>query len=163
MKAKRFGIALGIALVLPMMVHYGVSTFTPKPQWKDYHKSYSPYYSEDYKDATPEEKKKMKENQQKQDDAYRNKQKVFQRTLFYVAVPVGIIAIIVGGFLSMHAIGAGLIFGGIFTCIDGYCWYWSELPDGMRFISLLIAFTVMIVVGYTKLNYKKEASPQEVK
>ena len=71
-----------------------------------------------------------------------------------MAAPAGIAAIVVGSFLSVQAIGAGLIFGGIFTITDGYCWYWTELEDWMRFLSLLIAFVVLVVIGYKKLNEK---------
>jgi hypothetical protein len=43
------------------------------------------------------------------------------------------------------------MFGGIFSVLDGYCNYWSELPDGARFMSLLIAFVVLIYIGWRKL------------
>ena len=75
----------------------------------------------------------------------------FSPALFIVAVPIGIAAIIVGALASIQAIGTGLMFGGIFTVMDGYCWYWSELQDWMRFLSLLAAFVVLIFIGYRKL------------
>lgn len=79
---------------------------------------------------------------------------MFQRRLFFVATPIGLAAIIIGSFLAVQAVGAGLIFGGIFTLIDGYCWYWSELQDWMRFLSLLAAFVVLVVIGYVKFDKK---------
>jgi hypothetical protein len=36
MIAKRFALAFGIAVVFPAMIHFGVSTFSPKPRWPDY-------------------------------------------------------------------------------------------------------------------------------
>ena len=43
------------------------------------------------------------------------------------------------------------MFGGIFLLLDGYCNYWSELADSMRFLSLLAAFIVLMYIGYKKL------------
>lgn len=154
MLAKKFGFGFGIAVLLPMLIHYGVSTFSPQPKWQDYHKH--SYYS-DYQNASDEEKKQLQEEREEKDKAYRSQRKLFERRLFFVATPVGIAAIIIGSILGVQAVGAGLIFGGIFTLIDGYCWYWSELQDWMRFLSLLIAFVVMVGIGYTKINDKTKS------
>lgn len=108
MLAKKFALGFGIAIILPMVIYYGVSTFSPAPKWNDYY-------------------------------------------LFYVAVPLGIFAILFGAFSPIQAIGTGLMFGGIFTLTEGYFCYWSELQDWMRFLSLLIAFVVLIYIGYRKL------------
>jgi len=148
MLAKKFALGFGIAIILPMLVHYGVSTFCPRPQWRDY---YGSGYYQRIQNASPEQKAKLEQERKKQDDKYRNAQKCFQRNLFFVAVPVGIISIILGSITLVQAIGTGLMFGGIFTLVDGYCWYWSELQDGMRFLSLLAAFVVLIYIGYRKL------------
>ena len=150
MLAKKFGFGFGIAVILPMLVHYGVSTFSPQPKWVDY------YGSEYYQESTPEEKKELQEKRKKKDDAFRSRRKVFEQRLFFIAIPVGIAAIITGAILAVQAIGAGLIFGGIFTLIDGYCCYWSELQDWMRFLSLLAAFIVIVFCGYMNLNNKNE-------
>jgi len=148
MLAKRFGVGVGIAILLPMLVHYGVSTFCPSPKWKD-------YYQYDYssaKDKTPEQKAAAQKERKEKREVFDARRKTFEQKLFYVATPVGIAAIIVGSYLAVQAVGAGLIFGGIFTLIDGYCWYWSQLDDWMRFVSLLIAFVVLVVIGYRKLS-----------
>ena len=147
MLAKKFGFGFGIAIILPMLVHYGVSTFSPSPKWQDHYSSY--HYSE-YQEATPEQKKILQDQDRKKEETYQYQRKTFERHLFYVATPVGIAAIVIGSVLVVQAIGAGLIFGGIFTLIDGYCWYWSELQDWMRFLSLLITFVVLIFVGYRR-------------
>jgi hypothetical protein len=149
MLAKKFALGFGIAIILPMLVHYGVSTFSPAPQWQDRYKNYS---YQKYQNATSEEKIKLDKDRDAAEKIWRDKEKIFQRHLFLVAVPVGIAAIIIGAFSLIQAIGTGLMFGGIFTLIDGYCWYWSELQDWMRFLSLLAAFAVLILIGYRKLG-----------
>ena len=69
-------------------------------------------------------------------------------------MPFGIAAIIAGAVVSIQAIGAGLIFGGIFALTTGYIGYWYHLQDWMRFLSLLAAFCLLVFVGYKKLNNK---------
>jgi len=148
MLAKKFGFGFGIAVLLPLLVHYGVSTFSPAPKWDQYHTN---NYSQ-YQGATPEEKERLRAEDDKRREKYKQHRKMFERHLFYVATPIGIAAIIIGATLAVQAVGAGLIFGGIFTLVDGYCWYWSELQDWMRFLSLLAAFIVLVACGYRKLK-----------
>lgn len=150
MLAKKFALGFGIAVILPMLVHYGVSTVTPAPKWQDYYGSCG-YYYEENKNATPEQKTKLQNERNKKQQAYKDSQKRFQQHLFVAAVPIGIAAIILGALSAIQAIGTGLMFGGIFTLMDGYICYWSELQDWMRFVSLLIAFIVLLFIGYRKL------------
>ncbi len=150
MLAKKFALGFGIAIILPMLVHYGVSTFSPAPKWQDRY-NYSSYHYQDYAKATPEQKAKMDNERKEKEKIWQQKEKIFQQHLFVVAVPVGIAAIILGAIAPIQAIGTGLMFGGIFSLIDGYACYWSELQDWMRFLSLLAAFAVLIFIGYRKL------------
>jgi hypothetical protein len=142
MLAKKIALGFGIALVFPMMIHFGVSTFVEEPNWRDYHGRYA-YDQNESSQAKAERIKKQ--------EFFDAKQRDYQRVLFSVAVPLGILAIVVGAVLPVAAIGTGLMFGGIFSVLDGYMNYWSELPDGARFISLLLAFIVLLWVGYRKL------------
>jgi hypothetical protein len=36
MPAKKIALGFGIAIVLPMLIHYGVATFYPEPRPEDY-------------------------------------------------------------------------------------------------------------------------------
>ena len=148
MLAKKFALGFGIAIILPMLVHYGVSTFSPAPKWQDRYDSYS---YQRYDKAAPEERAKIDKDRKENDRIWKEKEKIFQRNLFFAAVPIGIICIIVGAVISIQAIGTGLMFGGIFSLTEGYMFYWSELNDWMRFVSLLAAFIVLIYIGYRKL------------
>lgn len=149
MLAKKFALGFGIAIILPMLIHYGVSTITPMPKWED---RYSSNYYQDYQNATPEAKIEMKKQEEQKAQVLREKQRIFQRNLFFVAVPVGIFSILFGSVVAIQSVGTGFMFGGIFCLIQGYSFYWSELQDWMRFVSLLLAFVVLIFVGYRKLE-----------
>jgi len=141
MIAKKFALAFGIAVVFPAMIHYGVSTFSAEPRWQDYH-------------VKPLIDSNSAEYQQK-DGEYRTAEKLFEKHLFTVAVPLGLITIVVGALVALPAIGTGLMFGGIFSVSDGYFNYWSELSAQLKFSSLLAAFIVLLVVGYRKLEKKQ--------
>jgi len=148
MLAKKFAVGFGIAIIFPMMLHFGVSTFVPAPDWKDYPGVSESWYGEHGQVLSPESAAQL----QRERDNFDEKQRVFQRALFSITVPVGILVIILGSMLSVPAIGTGLMFGGIFSVLDGYMNYWTELPDSARFVSLLCAFIVLVWVGYRKLS-----------
>src|SRR2546425_1981011 len=115
MLAKKIALAFGIAVVFPMLLHYGVSTFSPRPKWEDYQVQglFDPH-------ATAEEKAQRQAEQQKKQQERKAAEKRFEQHLFAVAVPLGLIAILCGAFLRIPATGAGLMFGGIFSVCDGY-------------------------------------------
>jgi hypothetical protein len=122
------------------------------PKWRDYqvHSTFDPY-------APPAEKGQREAKQQIMQGAYRADKKRFQQQLFAIAVPLGLATLAAGAFLRRPAIGTGLMFGGIFSICDGYFNYWSELADVLKFGSLLVAFGLLIFLGYRRLERKEVA------
>ena len=148
MLAKKIALGFGIAVVFPMLIHYGVSTFVHSPRWVDYEVQLNPSDS-------PQEKAQRQVEGQQKDKEYRAAEKRFQQHLFAFAVPLGLVALLIGAFLRLPAIGTGLMFGGIFSICDGYFNYWSELADAMKFVSLVVAFVLLIFLGYRRLERKE--------
>ncbi len=132
MLARKIAIGVGIALIFPLLIYYGVSTFHPPPRHSEYFQA-----GGDWED--PEKR-----------GAFDAAAKSFARTLYFVAAPLGIAAILIGPFLAVQAIGTGLIFGGIFAVAGGYWWYWDWLENWLRFVSLAVAAGVLVYVGYRK-------------
>ena len=132
-----------------MMIYYGVSTFSPRVRWEDYRVREN-YRLHDEK-ISAEEKARIRQEQRELDERRRHHEKRFETHLFYTAVPLGITAIIIGSLITVQVVGAGLIFGGIFSVTQGYACYWSELDDWMRFVSLAIVFALLVYIGYRKL------------
>jgi len=141
MLAKKFALAFGLAVIFPAMIHCGVSMFSPQPRWQDY-------------TVAPMIDSNSTEWQQKEAER-RAAEKVFEKHLFAVAVPLGLVAIVVGAFFLSPAIGAGIMFGGIFSVCDGYFNSWAELSATLKFFSLLATFVVLLLVGYKKLEPKR--------
>ncbi len=152
MLAKRFALGFGIAVIFPMMLYYGVGSFSPPPHWQDYQVE---NFQERHERGDLEEQQRLEAERLERRDRFLEHTRHFQKLLFFVAVPIGIIAIIVGTFIALPAVGTGLLFGGILSVTTGYLAYWTELPESLRFVSLFISFVVLIVVGYKKLETRQ--------
>lgn len=146
---KQFAVGIGIAVLLPLFVYYGAALLSPPANRSG---SNDDIYIKQQNAKTPAEKKKIgaeiHRREKEQDAADRRNQQME----FYVAYPVGILAIIAGAFLSVTAVGAGLMFGGIFTLTTGSCLYWDKMGDGLHFGAILIALIVIASLGMWKVR-----------
>jgi hypothetical protein len=140
MLARQIAIGFGIAIIFPLLIHYGVATFHPAPKFESSTTLLAP-------NATADERKEYSAQQQQRQKAYAEAAKEFARILVIVATPLGLAAILIGAYLSFQAIGTGLIVGGILSVSWGYWSYWSYLDDWIRFASLLAGFALLIFVG----------------
>jgi len=146
--SKENAVTFGLAVILPVLVYYGVSTAGPPPKYEDYCvKSYEARTES----ASKEEKFRLEKEEQKLSKAREAAEKRFEERLFEAAAPIGILALIIGSFLRPATVGAGLMFGGLFTFTEGLWWQWRELPDGMKFVMLLVATITIIIIGYRRL------------
>jgi uncharacterized membrane protein YphA (DoxX/SURF4 family) len=150
MLARQIAIGFGIAMIFPLLVYYGVSTFYSPPKFN------AIVTATVFRQAnpTPEQQKEYEDRQrerQKQQDAYTTAARDFARVLVMVSTPLGVAAILIGAYLKFYAIGTGLIFGGIFAVAWGYWTYWNYLDDWMRFVSLLLGFVILVFVGYRRV------------
>jgi len=147
MLARQIAIGFGIAMIFPLLVYYGVSTFHSAPKTQDFFKTVCPVTG-----TQPEERKACIQKQEAERQAYAAAAKEFARWVVVVATPLGVAAILIGAYLKLYAIGTGLIFGGIFTVAFGYWGYWQYLDDWMRFLSLLVGFGILLFVGYFRVS-----------
>jgi|SRR6266446_8637835 len=139
MLALQIAVGFGIAVIFPLLVYYGVSTFHPPPK--------RPAKATPASDATADERKAHDDERRRSQEAYDAAAKSFSRVLILTATTLGVAAILIGAFLSIHAIGTGLVFGGIAAVAHGYWTYWRYLEDWIRFISLLAGFAMLLFVG----------------
>ena len=150
MLARQIAIGFGIAMIFPLLVYYGVSTFYPPPKFNAI--VTATLYRQS--NPTPEQQKEYEDRQrerQKQQEAFSAAARDFARVLVIVSTPLGVAAILIGAYLKFYAIGTGLIFGGIFAVAWGYWSYWNYLDDWMRFVSLLLGFMILLFVGYRRV------------
>ena len=77
---------------------------------------------------------------------------VYNRNIFFVALGIGILTIIVSVFLSLEVVAGGFMAGGVLLVIYGTLRYWGSLSDVWRTIMLGLSLVVLVWVGYKKLN-----------
>ena len=147
MLARQIAIGFGVAIVFPLLVYYGVSTFSPAPKWNDFHEQvvYAP-------NPTRDELIARQEKQKAETAAWTEANRVFSLRLLCLAAPLGYLAILLSSLRVGSGLGTGFMFGGIFAATTGYWFHWSYLDDWVRFISLLIAMAVLVFVAYRQLS-----------
>jgi lipopolysaccharide export LptBFGC system permease protein LptF len=146
MLARQIAIGFGIAIVFPLLVYYGVCTFSSAPKWNDFHETAAVYTP----NQTREELAARQEKQKAENAAWTEANRAFSLRLLCVAAPLGYIAIVLGSLRAASGLGSGFMFGGIFAVTIGYWFHWSFVEDWLRFVSLLIALAVLVFVAYRK-------------
>jgi hypothetical protein len=149
-QARQFAIALSIATLYPALIFYGVRTYCPFPE-PQYHvvvtARITPTTPEGWR-AWEEEDRANEKRRNEELAALRKAAEPFFRTLIFVATPLGLAAIFIGSYLRNHAVGAGLVLGGMITVANGYWGYWNHLDNWVRWVSLLLGFCILVFVGY---------------
>jgi len=144
---KQIAVWLGIVVLVPLVVWYGTSAFHPPPDWKQYSRS-TARLEERIKET---KEKSEKENLRREKDRLEKEQDEAEReyygTMFWVAYPVGLVAIVLGLFFPVQTVGTGLMFGGLASLTAGCYSYWDKMDGWLRFGSLLLALLVLLVLG----------------
>ena len=172
MLARKLILGFGFAVLMPMLIHYGIDVFVPMPSWRDQLRSdyqqLSRLREDEKRVASDGERAKIRaqinqiESQREaQTTARQAQQEQAGRIHFFVGAPIGILITLLGSFIRAQAIGGGLMLGGIFTFTGGCAWYWADLSRPGRFLVLLVAFVVLLWIGYQRLSEFKrpEKSP----
>jgi len=139
MKVINVALAIGIAILLPILSQMTVRIWAEPPEYGDYYQ----YYPSDNK--TVEEQKKAEGEARKKREIYERKQAEFNLQMFYVTFPLGILEIVAGFLLRRRiTLAAGIIFGGLGTV--AFCSFasWETLPGWTRYLSLIFALVLLI-------------------
>ena len=76
----------------------------------------------------------------------------YNRNVFVMCVVLGLIAIVLGTYLKLTSVSAGIMGGGVLTIIYGSIRYWADMNEYFRFIILAIALAILIWIGYKKFK-----------
>ena len=141
----------GVAILLPLLVYYGVSTLHAPPKSIDYRTAVLE------PGASKEERAARTERFNDDQTAFKDAQEAFAFRLFWASAPIGFAAILLGGLLPISPVGTGLIFGGLFVVTGGYWANWEFIPDWQRFLSLVAAGVVLLVAALHKTAHSPGA------
>ena len=122
-------LGFGFAVLLPMLIHFGIEMFAPYPNSN---------YSEQHRLLSALMR-------------YR-----WSQIHFFVGVPIGTAMTLIGSLIRVQAVGSGLMLGGIFTFTTGCVMYWGHLSRIGRFLVLLIVFGVLLWISYQRLSELKQ-------
>ena len=162
MRAKQFAVGLGITLLLPLSVHYGAEMIRPSPKEEAYYEKQQKLEAKRVATKSKEEKARLTAEKSALEKEHKEQKKQHSQLLFMVGYPIAIAAIILGAFITIQSVGAGLMFGGIITLTDVCFSYWEIMANWLRFSSLLGALFILIVLGCWKLSGKPaEKAPPE--
>ena len=151
MGVKNFAIGLVITIILPCVTHYGVMTFSPAAKYHSFSKQ---QYLESNGLKNINDPKYDKAKAAVLEEEYDRGRNAFNKHLFYVAVPFGILVIAAGLLIPVPGIGSGFMFGGLLTLLYGFFMNWPDLPVKVRFISLLFGLALFVIIGWTKHSKK---------
>ena len=104
MLARQIVIGFGIAVILPLLVYYSVSTFYPIPKTPNDGTTECMMLA-----VTPEQRVECWRKQRTMLDARDAANKEFSWRLVAVGTPLGVSAILIGAYLSIYEVGTGLI------------------------------------------------------
>ncbi|OAI50201.1 hypothetical protein AYO44_05890 [Planctomycetaceae bacterium SCGC AG-212-F19] len=160
---KQIAVWLGVVVLLPLTVWYGTSAVSPPPDWKEFSRS-TARLEEKIREATAaSEKEQLRQEKDRQQDVLDEAERVYYRAMFWVAYPIGLVAIIVGIFFPVQSVGGGLMFGGLNSLTAGCYSYWDKMEGGERFGSLVVALIVLLVLGTWRFRAKTLDTEQSLR
>jgi len=131
---------VAIAVVLVLLVIFGVEAFYPSPQYPDYPEPMPAYNSSAYEEWEQEWMEAYAE--------YQQESAIHDKNIFFIVLPLGVAFAVGGTFIRrrLDIFGAGLILGGIGTMLSAIAPY--DLDNMLRFAGIAAILAVLVFVGY---------------
>jgi hypothetical protein len=167
MKIKDVLFAIAILVLTIFVSYYGINMFYPSPNYDNYCGKYSapaqkiietqtecenlsgnwiPQHIECIKAPCPQGYCDFYSQCSKDFDSA---QKERSRNVFFIALPLGILIVVLGAwFFGLEAVGSGLMGGGIGTLIYGSGAYWPYTENWVRFLLSLVGLIALIWFAY---------------
>ncbi len=159
MLARKIILGFGFAVLMPMLIHYGIDVFLPQTDWRAHYQELNRLRERENDAEAPAEKARLRAEREAYEQRHETQREQSGRIHFFVGAPIGILVTLIGSFVHAQAIGGGLMLGGIFTFTGGCAWYWADLSRPGRFAVLLVAFVVLLWIGYQRLSELRKPKP----
>lgn len=183
MEAKKLAIVLAIAVLLPLFLGLFVDAIYAEPKYEKYcNETYPMMYKEPISNTTCPEAYATQEAQTcinqrgqpqfKYDEnncqvfdncdmcslSYEKDREVYNRNVFFILAPIGLIIIILGIYLTVDYLGAGLMFAGIITMFYATIRYFSDMSKIVRALVILVELLIIMWIAYKKIEDKKKGN-----
>ncbi|MFH0870604.1 MAG: hypothetical protein V1866_06140 [archaeon] len=188
MEPKKLAMILGIAVLLPLFFGLFMDALYDEPTYEMYcnESMYSTPYADKFAEPARQEVNctyKYGPEQQQCDRSggisrmkydsnncgsydwcdYCNKnydaaRSIYNRNLFLILAPLGLIVVILGIYLMVDYLGAGLMMGGLITMFYATVRYFSDMSKMLRALVILVELLIIMWIGYKKIDDGKKAS-----
>lgn len=168
MKIKDIILGIAIIILTVFVTFYGINTLFPSPEYEDFCNEFKTTEVIDTVERCEEiggkwnsdivprpvvEEGKVVEGYCDRDytcrQDYEDARKVRAQKVFFVALPIGILIILLGAFkFGLETVGAGLMGGGVGTLIYGSGAFWPYTQDWIRFLLSLVGLVALIWFTY---------------
>jgi hypothetical protein len=169
MGIKNIVMGIGIIILTIFVTMYGINTFYPSPEYEDFCEesrtanfidSEEACIANEGKWTTYDEPVPKRIEGETQITGYCDRdhycrvdyeaaREKHSKIVFFIALPLGILIIIIGAALfALEAVGAGLMGGGVGTLIFGVGGYWQYSDNLLKFVLSLIGLVVLIWFAY---------------
>ncbi len=143
---RKLAVWLALATLLPMVAYFGAAALFTPPDEEAYNNARNVLNTQ-LNSPTPAERESARVKVEQLDKQHQDTALGFARRLFWTNYIVGLVAVTIGLFIPVRAVGAGLMFGGIIAIGDGCYNTWDHLGRWLRFNSLLFALIVFLVLS----------------
>lgn len=178
MDAKKAAMMIGISVLLPLFIILFMQAVYTEPKYEDYcNNSYydvplkpadncSYNYGQGYADCL---------NQRGQPDfkydndgcqvfdkcnfcnlEFEKNREVYNRNVFFMLMPLGLLIVILGIFLTVDYLGAGFMFSGLIVMFYSTLRYFSDMSKILRALVILVELLIILWIGYKKIDKKKK-------
>ncbi len=178
MNIKNLVLGIGIFVIYMMMLVYGIQVIKPSPQFEDFCSPGIYEYSQPYKMTDVDTVCKFNKTLEDQSQTciaskgmpiydysdsgcrreikecnmcqtqFNNAQMDYQKTVFIMAVIIGIITLIIGfTILAVEPVGSSLMAAGIGAIFYGSTQNWVNLSNIWRFLLLVVALVLLVLIA----------------
>ena len=181
MEIKKVAMVIGILVLLPLFIGLFVDAVYEAPKYEDYcNNTMYPSYKEPKANVNCPDTYLEKEAQNcmnqrgevriKYDSNncqvfdscdmcsanYNNDNAVYNRNIFFILAPIGLVIIVLGIYLTVDYIGAAMMFGGLITLFYATMRYFTDMSKLLRAFVILIELLIIMWIGYKKIGIKQK-------
>ncbi len=153
---KIVNVVLGIAtaIILGALINLGIKAFYPEPAYPQYPVAVSPVMPCPAGDTACQQQnakyQTAQDQYQKDEQAYQDASKIYNKNLFIIANIIGILIFalgfwfIFGGIVASQGVPIGIMLAGLWSIIYGYGRGWGSVDDQLKFFIGLVIAVIMI-------------------
>lgn len=165
MDIKNFVIGIAIIIMTIFVTVYGINTFYPKVEYSDFCDEFKTVEVINNSERCEEIGGKWDSYEGVRSveleptgycdrdficrEEYETAREIYSRNLFLIALPLGIMIIILGTLMfSLESVGAGLMGGGVGLILWGVGSFWRFADNWLKFVLSFVGLIILIGLAY---------------